>query len=52
MICPIETPSVSPWTIERMNIRILGVSARTARFSSASVGERPMFASWSVSLIS
>ena len=49
MISPIETPSVSPWTIERTKERIAGVSARTSMFFSASFVDRPMFCSCSVS---
>src|SRR5919198_60566 len=39
-ICPIETPSVSPWTIERTNERMDGVSQRAIVFASASLIER------------
>ena len=45
MICPVETPIVSPWAIERENIRTPGVSTRARRFSSASTSVRPMFCS-------
>ena len=48
MIWPIETPSVSPWTIERTNDRIDGVSQRAIVFVSASLIESPMLCSWSV----
>ena len=48
MIWPVETPIVSPWEIERENIRTPGVSTRTSRFSSASTSVRPMFCSCSV----
>jgi hypothetical protein len=48
MMSPIETPSVSPWTIERTNERIAGVSARESMFCSASLVERPMLCCCSV----
>ena len=48
MICPIETPSDSPCTIERTNDRIDGVSQRASKFVSAALVESPMLCSCSV----
>ena len=50
MIWPIETPSVSPWMIERTNDRIAGrlrAVEQVARAPRSST--RPMLCSWSVS---
>ena len=49
MIWPIDTPSVSPCTIERTKDRIDGVSHRAMVFARASLIESPMLCSWSVS---
>ncbi len=38
MICPIETPSVSPWRTERTNERIAGVSQRASMLRERLVG--------------
>ena len=40
MICPIETPSDSPWRIERTNERIAGVSARVEHVRERLVGRQ------------